>query len=78
MTNQALIVSGGDYPVDLAISAWLHAKRSRSQSAQTHDKYASILDDFRRTARAAGFDLDGPARELATLAQGWAARPVAR
>lgn len=68
----ALIVPTRDYPVDLAISAWLHAKHQRSRSDMTRAKYAALLDSYRATCREGGYDLDGPTRELATILQGWA------
>lgn len=74
MSNTALVVTTQDYPIDFAISAWLHAKTQRSHSERTQGEYQTTLDSFRRFCRAAGYDLDGPTRELATLAQAWAAR----
>jgi integrase/recombinase XerC len=72
--NTTLVVADREYPVDFAISAWTHAKHSRSQSEETRRKYSATLDDFRRTVRAtmAGYDLfTAPTTDLATLAQAW-------
>ncbi len=44
--------------VELAIAAWLHAKRQLSQSAKTLAAYAPTLQAFRAHMRAHGLDLD--------------------
>jgi site-specific recombinase XerD len=58
--------------VDLAITAWLQAKRERSGSARTETAYASLLAGFRAVVRSGGGDLFANAGLIATLAQGWA------
>jgi len=65
------LVSGGD-PLDLAIAAWLDAKRGRSGSVHTAKIYQTTLANFRRQMQAAGLDLDSAPRTIALAAQGWA------
>lgn len=48
----------GDQRVNLAISAWLHAKFQRSGSAKTRTAYATILGEFRAALAMEGLDLD--------------------
>ena len=49
----------GNPRVDLAITAWLHAKLQRSGSAKTRTAYATILGEFRAALAMEGLDLDG-------------------
>jgi integrase/recombinase XerD len=48
----------GNPRVDLAITAWLHAKFQRSGSAKTRTAYATILAEFRAALEMEGLDLD--------------------
>lgn len=48
----------GDQRVNLAITAWLHAKFQRSGSAKTRTAYATILGEFRAALAMEGLDLD--------------------
>jgi site-specific recombinase XerD len=73
--STALVTSQGDYPLETAIVLWIHEKGKRSKSYKTRRAYADTLAHFRVLLRQAGVDLDGPTREVATIAQGWAALP---
>src|SRR5258708_4828896 len=75
MLSTALVISQGDYPLENAIALWLHEKGKRSNSAKTRRAYADTLARFRVLLRQAALDLDGPTREVATIAQGWAVLP---
>lgn len=78
--TQALmpITAIGGPSLELAIAAWLHAKRGRSDSAKTERAYGKTLSSFRAACQGVGLDLDaGDARALALLAQGWAGRTKA-
>ena len=48
----------GNPRVDLAITAWLHAKLQRSGSIKTRTAYATILAEFRAALAMEGLDLD--------------------
>ena len=48
----------GNPRVDLAITAWLHAKLQRSGSIKTRTAYATILAEFRATLAMEGLDFD--------------------
>ena len=58
--------------VDLAIAAWLDAKRQRSGSAKTARAYHDTITAFRALLRGRGLELDGDTAALALLAQAWA------
>jgi len=66
------LVGGGHGPIDMAIAAWLDAKRGRSGSIHTAKIYQTTLADFRRQLQRAGLDLDSAPRTIALAAQGWA------
>jgi integrase len=68
-----LVPISGATALDLAITAWLHAKKGRSGSTKTETAYRTTLDGFRAACRAARTDLDGDVAALALLAQAWAA-----
>lgn len=74
--TQALVLSTQDYPIDLAISAWLDSKVKLSGSAATHRNYSDILLGFRAALQRAGLDLTSPSRDVALAAQVWASRDV--
>lgn len=57
--------------LDLAIVAWLDAKRGRSGSDRTARAYADTLAAFRTALAAAHLDLDSNAQALALAAQAW-------
>lgn len=63
-----------DASLDTMIRAWLHAKRGRSDSEATEQRYAATLATFRALLHTQGIDLDGDTALVATLAQGWAAQ----
>lgn len=65
------LVSAGD-ALDLAIAAWLDAKRGRSGSLHTAKIYATTIAAFRAQLQRAGLDLDSAPRTIALAAQGWA------
>ena len=43
--------------LNLAIDAWLHAKKARSQSERTKTAHAATLTGFRALLQSAGLDL---------------------
>ncbi len=59
-------------PIELAVVAWLDAKRKRTDSQRTEDAYRDTLASFRSRLHAAGLELDGDPRAIALLAQIWA------
>lgn len=65
-----------DASLDTMVRAWLHAKRGRTNSEATEQRYAATLATFRALLHTQGIDLDGDPALLATLAQGWAASSV--
>jgi hypothetical protein len=71
---QALILATTDYPVGLAISAWLDAKVKLSGSRCTARTYTDILSGFRSALQCLGLDLDSPARNVALAAQLWCSK----
>lgn len=62
-----------DASLDTMVRAWLHAKRGRTNSEATEQRYAATLATFRALLHTQGIDLDGDTALVATLAQGWAA-----
>src|SRR4051812_26281091 len=83
--TDAIILSGGDLPVELAIAAWIDAKHQRSGSVMTRDIYGDTLARFRSYLLIRHVDLDGgithadraadianKVTALALLAQAWA------
>lgn len=60
--------------LDVLVAAWLHAKRGRTDSAQTEKRYRTDMASFRQLLQSQGIDLDGPPLLVAAIAQGWAAR----
>lgn len=70
-------VSGEFKPsIDQMVAAWLHSKYQRSLSPHTLARYERHVADFRGVLHTAGIDLDGDVSLLATIAQGWAGRPM--
>jgi site-specific recombinase XerD len=59
-------------PIELAVVAWLDAKRKRTDSKRTEQVYRDTLAAFRSRLQAAGLELDGDPRAIALLAQIWA------
>jgi integrase len=59
---------------ELAVAAWLAAKAELSQSAETRRAYTGTLDRFRQTLATAGMDLDADHRQVALVAQAFAAQ----
>lgn len=57
--------------LDLAIAAWLDAKRGRSGSERTHRAYHDTLTQFRAALHNAHLDLDGDVQAVALAAQAW-------
>jgi site-specific recombinase XerD len=72
--SQAVIVSEREYPIELAISAWLDAKGKLSGSAKTRRAYSDTLASFRHALQRVELDLTSPARDVATVMQVWAGR----
>lgn len=80
-TPQQIIVSGSEAAPrdpasarrDLAVAAWLAAKAELSQSPETRRAYTGTLTRFRQTLAAAGMDLDADHRQVALVAQAFAA-----
>lgn len=70
-----LVTTTGGPSLELAIAAWLHAKRQRSGSERTARAYADTLASFRSALQSVGLDLEGDRRAVGLAAQGWAARP---
>lgn len=64
--------------IDQLIAAWLHAKRGRTDSPRTERIYQDALLKFRQALESVHFDLDGPAQQIAFIAQGWAGLPWQR
>lgn len=58
---------------ELAIAAWLAEKAELSHSAETTRAYAAMLDRFRATLARADLDLDADPRQVALVAQAFAA-----
>lgn len=75
---RALSVTLDSEPFALAIAAWLHEKRGRSDSAKTARAYADTFASFRQALHAAGLELDSDTRAVALAAQAWAAQSRAR
>jgi integrase/recombinase XerC len=71
------VVSQGEYPLEMAISLWLHEKTKRSGSMKTQRAYSDTLESLRTLLHRPGLDLDSPTREVSTVIQGWAALPKA-
>ena len=69
-----VVVIDQEYPIELAISAWLHAKGQRTGSKLTEHSYQEIIQAFRSALRHAGLDLDSDTRAVALVAQAWASR----
>jgi len=59
-------------PIELAVAAWLDAKRKRTDSQRTEDAYRDTLASFRSRLQRVGLALDGNPRDIALLAQIWA------
>jgi integrase/recombinase XerC len=72
--DQHELVSRAHSALDLAIVAWLDAKRGRSGSVHTGKIYATTLADFRAELQRGRLDLDADPRAVALAAQGWAGR----
>jgi integrase/recombinase XerC len=60
-------------PLDLAIAAWLDAKRGASGSERTYTTYHDILQSARHALQSVGLDLDSALPAVALALQGWAA-----
>lgn len=73
--SQALVTHSGGASIELAIAAWLHAKRQRSNSERTARAYADTLASFRAVLRSGGLDLDSDRRAVGLAAQAWASAP---
>jgi site-specific recombinase XerD len=58
---------------ELAVAAWLAEKANLSESSETRRAYAGTLDRFRQTLATAGLDLDSDERQVALVAQAFAA-----
>lgn len=74
----ALPIVGGKFKpsIDQQVQAWLHAKHQRSMSPHTLKRYQRHVSDFREVLAQAGCDLDSDPSLIATLAQGWASKPM--
>jgi integrase/recombinase XerD len=65
----------GTLTLDQVLTAWLHAKSTRTESAKTERAYGDAIAKFRAVLQDAGMDLDSPNMALiSTLAQGWASK----
>ena len=60
--------------VGLMIALWLDAKQGRTGSKRTRRAYEDTIGEFRRALFAAGADLDGDGRAIASAAQVFAGR----
>lgn len=69
MTSSDLLIHADRHPLDLAVAAWLEAKRTRSGSAGTVQAYRATLQTFRAALQARGLDLDGDPHQLSLVAQ---------
>jgi integrase len=56
--DQSLSTIVNSTHIDVAIQAWIEAKRRRSGSEKTHKAYWETLNDFRQMLRQTGRDLD--------------------
>ena len=77
--ERAELVSGAEAAqraraIDLAVAAWLDAKRGRSGSIHTARAYETTITSFRAQLQAQRLDLDSPAELVALVAQAWAAQ----
>ncbi len=67
--------ANGTLTLDQVLTAWLHAKSTRTESAKTERAYSDAIAKFRAVLKAAGIDLDAPNSALiSALAQGWASK----
>jgi hypothetical protein len=64
--DQHELVSRGLSALDLAIAAWLDAKRGRSGSVHTGKIYETTLADFRTELHRRRLDLDSDGRAVGT------------
>lgn len=69
----AIEPAGSAHTLDLAIAAWLEAKRGASGSDRTHQAYQDTLQAARSGLQSVGLDLDSQAPAVALALQGWAA-----
>ncbi|NWJ94561.1 MAG: tyrosine-type recombinase/integrase [Chloroflexi bacterium] len=67
-----LPTDGRSAAIDLAIAAWLHAKRNASGSAKTETAYTNTMQEFRLRLQGTGMDLDGDPASVALAAQAFA------
>jgi integrase/recombinase XerC len=67
---------GSGSNLELALAAWLDAKRRRSNSKYTERDYSMIIDAFREALAQVQLDLDSDTVAVATVAQVWAARGI--
>jgi site-specific recombinase XerD len=65
--------SGAALSIEQTITAWLHAKSARSQSAETFRSYEATILQFRNMLLASGLDLDGEPTGVEIVASGFAA-----
>lgn len=70
----AVIVSPTTSALDLALAAWLDAKRGRSGSVRTAETYAATLTAFREALHDVGLELDSDPRPVALVLQAWCGR----
>jgi len=59
-------------PIDVAVVAWLDAKRKRTDSQRTEQAYRDTLAAFRARLQTVGLNLNNDPRDVALLAQIWA------
>src|SRR6266508_5688617 len=77
-TNQSIVIPPGASPDratlrELAVASWLAEKAELSQSGETKRAYDAMMTRFRQTLALAGLDLDAEYRQVALVAQAFAA-----
>jgi site-specific recombinase XerD len=73
MTNTITVRRWGG-AVEMAVAAWLYAKKGRTGSTNTLSSYAQTIHAFRAALHQVGLDLDGETQAVALVAQAWASR----
>lgn len=73
-SNQLLVVieERQDYPLDLAVKAWLASKYNHSQSEATRLSYEATLSSYLHALEQTGLEVTSPARETSLVLQVWA------
>ena len=77
-TNQSIVIPPNTAPDratmrELAVASWLAEKAELSQSIETKRAYDAMMTRFRQTLALAGLDLDAEYRQVALVAQAFAA-----